>query len=126
MRLRSITEWRTRSGRRRRIRLYNAWMNMQGRVKGHKDSHGVKYWHGLECGFAGWAEFRAWALANGFSKVNNSLDRIDAREGYVPGNLRWLPWDLHRKMTSFQPGPPLPPPVYEPVTGPDEWMDRPF
>jgi hypothetical protein len=90
--LRTIVVWRTRDGRRRLIRLYKAWRNLNDRIQGHVKTGrgGVPIWAGLECGFAGWPEFRAWALANGFSRTRCSLDRIRSREGYIPSNLRWV------------------------------------
>jgi hypothetical protein len=90
--LRSLTYCRTRDGRRRVIRLYKAWRNLNDRIQGHVKSGrgGLPLWMGLERDFANWAEFRAWALANGYSKTRCSLDRINSREGYIPSNLRWV------------------------------------
>lgn len=36
-------------------------------------------------------EFRTWALASGFSKINNSPDRPRAHEPYGPSNVVWKP-----------------------------------
>ena len=47
-------------------------------------------WYGLECDFADWPDFRTWALANGYSKLNRSLDRERSNLGYIKSNLRWV------------------------------------
>lgn len=86
--LRSVTEYRV-SGRRRRIRLYEAWRNMIGRTHGGK-SRRRGLWRGLCVGFKDWPEFRAWALTHGYSKKCNSLDRKNTGKGYFPDNLRWV------------------------------------
>jgi hypothetical protein len=91
MKLRSITEY-THKGKRRRIRLYAAYQNMRGRLAGRQPAgDGSTPWKGLACDFKDFADFRAWALANGYSKANNSLDRAPfPDEGYVRHNLRWV------------------------------------
>ena len=86
-----VTEWRTRDGKLRRIRLYKAYMNMRERVAGIQGSNGVARWKGLHIGFINFAHFRHWALGAGYSRVNCSLDRIDSSKGYVEDNLRWVP-----------------------------------
>lgn len=86
-----ITEWKTRSGKTRAIKLYRAWKNLNGRVKGlNRAGNGSRPWAGLPNNFAGWREFREWAIANGYSREKNSLDRIDAGGGYGPSNCAWL------------------------------------
>lgn len=90
--LRSLTVWTTRDGKRRLIRLYKSWRNLNDRIQGHVKSGrgGVPIWAGLDCGFCDWADFREWALANGYSRERRSLDRIRSSEGYIPGNIRWV------------------------------------
>jgi hypothetical protein len=67
-------------------------MNMKNRVAGIcKDGSGNPTWKGLTIQWKSWAEFRAWSLANGFSRTNNSLDRERPSEGYGPNNCRWIP-----------------------------------
>lgn len=90
--IRSLTVWTTRDGRKRLIRLYKSWRNMNDRIGGHIKSGrgGQPIWAGLECDFSGWPDFRAWALANGYGRVRCSLDRENSYRGYVRGNLRWV------------------------------------
>lgn len=89
--LRSTTTWTTRAGKRRRIRLREAYLNMLGRTRGQKHAgNGKRAWAGLPVCFKDWAEFRSWALSSGYSRTRNSLDRIDVDEGYCPTNLRWV------------------------------------
>ncbi len=91
MRLRSVTMWTTRDGKRRRIKLYAAWDNMKGRAIGRLySSNGSRLWAGLTIDFGSWREFRQWSLANGFSRNRCSLDRIDPTLGYAPANCRWI------------------------------------
>jgi len=44
-------------------------------------------YEGLELGWECFAAFRAYALANGFSKLLNSPDRQNPERGYMPGNV---------------------------------------
>ena len=91
MRLRSTTEWKTRDGKKRTIRLYKAWRNICGRVQGHNiDGQGNKRWEGIGNEFCNWQHFREWSLQNGFSKASNSCDRIRSTESYGPNNCRWV------------------------------------
>lgn len=73
------------SGNRRTL-LAQRWKDMQGRCRGHS-TKSPWCWAGLTVGWRTFAEFRAYALANGFTKVNNSPERRDATRGYVPGNV---------------------------------------
>lgn len=75
---------------RRPTLIYRRWRDMQSRCKGQATKQPDKY-KGVELGFKSFAEFRAFALKNGFSKENNSPDRIDTSRGYVPGNIRFVP-----------------------------------
>jgi hypothetical protein len=63
---------------------------MRSRVKGQATTIPWKY-EGLALYWKTYAEFRVFALANGFSKVNCSPDRKDSKLGYVPGNVRFVP-----------------------------------
>ncbi len=90
--IRSLCVWTTRDGKRRVIRLYKSWKNMHDRVAGTTKSGrgGMPIWAGLECGFADWPDFRAWALSHGYSKTRCSLDRERSTLGYIKSNLRWV------------------------------------
>ena len=70
--------------------LYVRWRDMRSRTLGRATKNPELY-DGLELGWSTFAEFRAWALANGFTKTNNSPDRQDVSLGYVPGNVRFVP-----------------------------------
>jgi hypothetical protein len=73
------------------IRLYKAWRNLKDRVRGTNYSgSGTRAWKGLAVGWPNFAAFRAWALANGYSKKHCSLDRIDDTRGYGPDNCRFV------------------------------------
>jgi hypothetical protein len=77
-------------GRKRFVRLYKAWHNMQERVRGvQRDGSGNAIWYGLEIEWGTYEEFHAWAVAAGYSRINRSLDREDERKGYGPGNCVW-------------------------------------
>lgn len=70
--------------------LYKRWRDMRSRCFGRATRTPEAYEH-VTLGFANFDEFRAFAIANGFSKSHNSPDRIDAAKGYVPGNVRFVP-----------------------------------
>src|SRR5690606_33325895 len=53
--------------------IYKRWKDMQSRCKGLAPKRSDLY-AGLRNGSADFHEFRAFAIANGFSKVNNSPD----------------------------------------------------
>lgn len=89
--LRTQTNWTTRSGKRRHIRLYRAWCNMKQRTRGHiKAGNGAPAWQGIPILFESWQHFRAWSLAHGYSKTLCSLDRINPDGPYGPNNCRWV------------------------------------
>ena len=88
---RALTEWTTKDGKVRRIRLYARWQALRARVKGSQLSkNGRSYWKGLPINFRDWAHFREWSLANGYSKEKCSLDRLDSKKGYSPDNCEWV------------------------------------
>lgn len=82
------TAYRTLGGVRRRIRLYECWCNLQGRLRGGKSCN-PKYWRGKASEFLDWPHFRSWALANGYRK-GVELDRIQSSGPYAPFNCQWL------------------------------------
>jgi hypothetical protein len=91
--LRTIKTYR-HGGRKRFIRLYRSWWNMRNRVAGAiRSGNGNAIWEGLTIDPA-WVDsfeaFRAWALANGYSRRRCSLDRKLTSKGYGPDNCRWL------------------------------------
>lgn len=64
---------------------------MKDRVAGVKRTgNGKSVWAGLPIEWQTFEEFRAWALAHGYSRTRCSLDRERTAEGYGPGNCRWL------------------------------------
>lgn len=88
MKLRSVTSWTTRDGKRRRIRLFEAWRNMLGRCRGSKSRTPGKYWT-AGCDFDSWCGFRDWALRHGFG-IGRELDRKDSTLPYSQENCQWL------------------------------------
>lgn len=78
------------NGRRVYTLLYRRWKDLRNRCQG-RATQSPHLYAGLEVGWGSFAEFRAWAIRNGFSKRNCSPDRIDPRRGYTPGNVRWVP-----------------------------------
>jgi len=87
-----VTEWRTRGGRKRRIRLYAAWVNMHSRVRGNikTGNTDAPIWLGIEIQWKTFSDFREWALKNGYSRKRNSLDRLDPMIGYTESNCEWV------------------------------------
>jgi hypothetical protein len=78
------------NGKRVYTKLYRRWMDMKGRTKGHS-TRSPHLYDGLDLHWTSFAEFRSWALVNGFSKGTSSPDRKDADKGYVPGNVKFVP-----------------------------------
>jgi hypothetical protein len=86
-----LRKWRSRRRGLRSIRLYKSWLNLKGRLSGSNVAgNGSRLWMGLSNDFEDFEHFRNWALANGFSKVHCSLDRINPNRGYGPTNCQWL------------------------------------
>lgn len=86
-----LKTYTTSAGKRRVIRLYNAWRNLLARTRGSGHAgNGANYWVGKEVGWSNFEAFREWALANGYSKTLCSLDRRNHLVGYTPANCQWL------------------------------------
>lgn len=83
-----LRTYRTRAGKRRVIRLYEAWRNMNGRCAGRKSRSAGKYWK-VQVEFDSWEHFRSWSLANGYGK-GRELDRKLSHKNYSPENCQWL------------------------------------
>ncbi|HEX7011493.1 MAG TPA: hypothetical protein VF161_02040, partial [Steroidobacteraceae bacterium] len=75
---------------RRPTLIYRRWRDMQSRCKGQATKRPDEYKQ-VRLGFKSFAEFRAFAIRNGFTKENNSPDRLDTSRGYEPGNIRFIP-----------------------------------
>lgn len=97
MKLRATQAWQPREGGRRRIRLFEAYCNMLGRVRGTKSKDAGKYWKCVS-EFGNWEHFRAWSLANGYGK-GRELDRKDSLGPYSPANCQWLTRAQHKAKT---------------------------
>jgi hypothetical protein len=93
-----LTEYKTSSGARRRIRLYECWCNLQGRLRGGKTSSNPVSWEGKGCEFLDWSHFRSWALKSGYRR-GVELDRIDSGGPYGPHNCQWLEKVPHARKT---------------------------
>lgn len=80
------------NGQRRFIKLFGAYCNMLARIRGQVRTgrSGLPIWAGLPTDFTDFDDFRAWALAKGYSKTNCSLDRKKSHLGYERSNLRWV------------------------------------
>lgn len=82
---------RSSDGKRVVCSLYESWHSMRVRCRapGYRD---YRYYGGrgiTVCGeWDDYANFRAWAIANGFAK-GLSIDRIDSTGNYEPSNCRW-------------------------------------
>lgn len=66
--------------------LHRVYNNMRGRVRGTATRAPWLY-KGIALAWKDFDEFRKWALANGFSKATPSPERMNAKLGYVPGNV---------------------------------------
>lgn len=98
----TLVNYLTRDGKRRVIKLYKAWRNIENRVAGRvKDGNDVARWKGLEIGFKSFAEFRAWALSHGYRR-GVVLDRKDPKRGYTPDNCEWVTKEENAKRAAAQ------------------------
>ena len=88
----NLRSYKRPNGQRVRIRLYGAYRNMLARIRGQVRTGrgGAPIWYGLETDFKDFEDFRAWALANGYSRIRCSLDREKSHRGYIRSNLRWV------------------------------------
>ncbi len=68
--------------------LFRVYANMRGRAHGGCTKSPWVYARGWP--WKDYAEFRAWALASGFSKATPSPDRKRTHEPYGPNNVEWV------------------------------------
>ena len=88
-------------------RLYRVWGGMLNRCYDKNRSEYPNYGgRGItvcEEWKESYAEFRRWALANGYDPElpgsECSIDRIDVNAGYCPANCRWVPMDEQLRNT---------------------------
>lgn len=79
------------SPRGKRTLLYVRYRDMRSRAHGRATKCPWVYVLGWPEAWATFDAFRTWALASGFSKENNSPDRLRVAEPYGPSNVRWVP-----------------------------------
>lgn len=69
--------------------LYRRYRDMRSRAHGRATRTPWCYPTGWP--WESFTEFRLWALASGFTKTNNSPDRVRPTEPYGPSNVQWKP-----------------------------------
>lgn len=75
--------------------LYLRYRDMRSRAHGRGTKTPWIYPPGWP--WKSFAEFRQWALASGFTKTNNSPDRINSDAAYSRSNVRWITPDANTK-----------------------------
>lgn len=102
------------SKRRERLRMkYDiiAFINIQyDKMQNRVNGYGKKSYRGMELisrtEFKGWAYnqgilyvlFKAWSRYNFELKYRPTIDRINPKEGYTEGNMRWLTHSENSKL----------------------------
>jgi hypothetical protein len=76
-----------------RTLLYIRYRDMRSRAHGR--GTGTPWIYPPGWPWESFAEFRAWALESGFTKVNNSPDRIDHDAAYSRANVQWSRPDVN-------------------------------
>jgi hypothetical protein len=127
---------RDERGKRKECLLSVVYRNMKGRANGTCTKSPWVYVQGWP--WKSYAEWRAWALASGFTKANCSPDRRRTAEPYGPHNVKWVPVHVNNATSSgrcwYMRGhddvrgeePPLPPLVDDavPLVTPPRRRDR--
>lgn len=76
-----------------RTRIYSTWQNMRQRCSNPRRDNYPRYGGKGVRVCKEWNEsfvaFRDWAFANGYAE-HLTIDRINARGNYEPGNCRWV------------------------------------
>lgn len=76
-----------------RTLIYLRYRDMRSRAHGRGTK--TPWVYPLGWPWKSFTEWRVWALRAGFSKVNNSPDRINPDKPYGPDNVRWVPPDVN-------------------------------
>lgn len=89
---------RDENGKRRECLLSRVYRNAKGRANGNSTKSPWVYVRGWP--WKSYAEFRAWALASGFSKSTPSPDRKDTSKPYGPDNVEWVAKHVNNSTSS--------------------------